>query len=347
MQTRPAVTTADVFIGVMIALAVVVGAVAVLGVDPWGEPGGPNEGIDDGLARLRKIDPALIQYRQTGELPVRMQAVRALAVGPDDRIYVGGDKAIQVFEPGGDRLLEIVLDGEPKCLAVGAAGSGDAGGAGHVAPGRVYVGVGDHVELFDEQGKREATWDGLGRNAVLTSLAVAEQDVFVADAGNRVVWHYDASGKRKGQIGKRDDQRGIPGFAIPSPYFDVAVAPDGLLRVVNPGALRIEAYTFEGDLETSWTRRSSVLEGFFGCCNPAHFAVFADGRLVTAEKGIARVKVYDDNLKFICVVSGPEQLDVEAADVAVDGRDRILFLDPKAKSVRVFEHKKDPSRAGR
>jgi len=338
VHTRSGVTKADVLIGAMIVLAVIMGAIAVLRIDTWGERDtAPPQGADEGLARLRKIDPALIQYRQTGEIPVRMREVRALAVGPDDRVYVGGDKTIHVFGPGGKQHSEIVLDGQPRCLAVG--------GTGHAFPGRVYVGMRDHVELFDAGGSAVTAWDDLGEKALLTSLAVAEQDVFVADAGNKIVWHYDTSGKRKGRIGGRDDRRGIPGFVIPSPYFDLAVGPDGLLRVVNPGARQIEAYTFDGDLELAWKKWAPTLEGFFGCCNPAHFAILADGRLVTAEKGLPRVKVYSPQGEFVCVVTGPEQLDVVAADLAVDGRDRILILDPKARSVRILEHKKASSRA--
>ena len=81
------------------------------------------------------------------------------------------------------------------------------------------------------------------------------------------------------------------------------------------------------------------MEGFFGCCNPAHFAVLADGRFATAEKGVARIKVYDGEGRFESVVAGPEQLPVEAADLTTDSRGRILVLDPKAKSVRIFELK--------
>lgn len=338
MHTRSGVTKADVLIGAMIVLAVIVGATAVLRIDTWGERDtAPPQGADEGLARLRKIDPALIQYRQTGEIPVRMREVRALAVGPDDRVYVAGDNTMHVFGSGGEKRSEIALRGQPRCLALG--------GSDHAFPGRIYVGMRDHVELFDAGGRPVTAWDDLGQKALLTSLAVAEQDVFVADAGNRIVWHYDTSGKRKGRIGERDERRGIPGFVIPSPYFDLAVGPDGLLRVVNPGARQIEAYTFDGDLELAWKKRTARLEGFFGCCNPAHFAIFGDGRLVTAEKGIPRVKVYDRNVELICVVTGPEQLDAVAADLAVDGRDRVLILDPKARSVRILEHKKTTSRA--
>ena len=56
------------------------------------------------------------------------------------------------------------------------------------------VGVGDHVEVYDRSGKRVAVWESLGERAVLSSIAVAEDDVFVADAGNRVVLRYDSDG---------------------------------------------------------------------------------------------------------------------------------------------------------
>lgn len=337
MHTRPAVTMADVLIGVMIAVAIAVGVVAVLGINIWGEPAGSRpEGDDGGLEKLTKINPALIQYEQTGEIPTGMSEVRALAVGPDDRIYVAGDRAIHVFDPGGGRRSEIALKDEPRCLAVG--------GSKHAFPGRVYVGMGRYLQALNAEGTPETPWDNLGEKALLTSLAVAEQDVFAADAGNKIVWHYDTSGKLKGRIGARRDASKTPGFVVPSPYFDLAITPDGLLRVVNPGLRRIEAYTFDGTMKRSWGRSAPALDGFFGCCNPVHLAVLADGRFVTAEKGIHRVKLYSPRGEFVCVVTGPEQLDVVAADLAVDSRDRVLILDPKARSVRILEHKRTASR---
>jgi hypothetical protein len=185
----------------------------------------------------------------------------------------------------------------------------------------------------------------LGEKALLTSLAAAEHDIFAADAGNRIVWHYDAAGELKGRIGDPDKARKIPGFLITSPHFDLAVGRDGLLYVVNPRALRIEAYTFQGDLEFSWGRSSPQIEGFFGCCNPAHFAVLSNGRFVTAEKGMPRVKIYSAQGKFECVVAGGKQMAVTAADVAADHRDRILILDPLAASLRIFERKQTGSGA--
>jgi len=328
VHTRSAITTTGVVIGVVILLAIIVATVAVFHSG--------TSGVRSSGQRDQKIDPALIQYRQTGKIPVAMRQVRAVAVGPQEQIYVAGDSGVHVLDSHGRKRSEIVLDGEPKCLAVG--------NAEHVSPGRIYVGMKDHVEVFSSEGRLEGRWDSLGAKALLTSITASERDVFVADAGNRIVWRYDSSGKLLGRIGQRDDRRRIPGFVITSPYFDLAVAPDGLLRVVNPRARRIEAYTFGGDLELFWGKTSAAVEGFFGCCNPAHLAIFPDGRVVTAEKGFPRVKVYSAAGEFICVVAGPQQVPVAAADLAIDARQRVLILDPKTASVRIFDRKNTNSR---
>jgi len=209
------------------------------------------------------------------------------------------------------------------------------------------------VEVFDAEGKRSAVWADLGPKAILTSLAAADADVLVADAGNRIVYRYDGSGKLVGRIGAKDPARNLRGFVIPSPCFDVAISSDGLVRVANPGTHRIEGYTLDGHLEVSWGTPSASIEGFCGCCNPANFAILPDGHFVTAEKGIPRVKIYGYDGKFVCVVAGPEILapgetiveetrpDVRlpVIDVAADSQGRVLVLDPGKGKVRVFELK--------
>jgi hypothetical protein len=333
-------------IAAVVLLAIGVGVAAWLRIDPSGLQGnGLSDAFEYNLDQYQKIDPKLIQYVQAAQFPVGLRQSRAIAVGPEDRIYVAGDRAVRVFQSGGKPLPPLALEQEPYCLAIA--------NASHKSPGRIYVGMRDHVEVFAADGKREAAWGRPGKRTVLTSIALAEEDVFAADAGGLVVWHYDPAGKLLGQIGKRDPSRGIPGFIVPSPYFDVAVAPDGLLRVANPGGHQIVAFTFDGQLELSWGKRGMGVEAFCGCCNPSNIAILADGRVVTAEKGIPRVKVYRESGEFECVVVGPETLAPNRAattetreeirlhpvDLAVDSRARILVLDPTAGLVRIFEHK--------
>jgi hypothetical protein len=346
MDNRRQLPVFGIVIGAIIVLAVGIGAITWLHIDPSGEQGsGLPDTFDYNLEPYQKTDPALIQYAQKAEITAGMHEVRAVAVGPEDRVFVAGDKAIRAFSSDGMRLQDISLDQEPRCLAVG--------NTGHTFPGRIYVGMRDHVQVFNADGTRQSVWSRPGKRTVLTSIAIADEDVFVADAGSLVVWHYDPSGKLLGRIGKRDESRGIPGLIVPSPYFDVAMAPDGLLRVVNPGMHHIEAFTFDGHRELFWGKRGMGIEAFCGCCNPVNIAILADGRVVTAEKGIPRVKIYNESGEFECVVVGPEtlapnrsamvetrnELRLHPVDLAVDSRARILVLDPAAGCVRVFEHK--------
>jgi hypothetical protein len=323
MNTPKTFTAAHLFIASVIFLAIVAGIAVVLLTDFQG-----GQWIDQ---PEEKIDSALIHYTQTGEIAVGLKQPHALAVGPDGKIYVGGDKTIQIFDSTGSKTADIKLESEPRCLAVGNAED--------KYPGRIYVGASDHVEVVDADGKPLGSWDKLNEKALLTSIAVAENDVFLADAGNRIVRHYDLDGKLINRIGAPDRARKIPGFIITSPYFDLAVGRDGLLYAVNPRALRLEAYTFQGDLEFFWGKGSPTIEGFFGCCNPAHFAVLSDARFVTAEKGLPRIKIYSARGKFECVVAGQEQFPSTAADLAVDNHDRILVLDSDKARVVIFESK--------
>ncbi len=313
------VTTAVLFGGLLIAVAVV-GAIALLG----------NGDENNGLGEDDAIDPALIRYELTATIPTGLEEPKAIAVGPDGRIHVAGDTSVHIFDSEGTVVLEIPLDGKPTCMAVGSAK--------HDRPGRIYVGLGDRVALFDADGTPAGVWTTFNEDSLLTSIALAGADVAVADAGNAIVWHFDAAGGQRGRIGEPDESRDFAGFGIPSPYFDVAVGPDLLLHVVNPAMLRIETYTFGGDFVSQWGTSSSKVDGFNGCCNPSHFAMFSDGRFVTAEKGKSRVKVCDRNGKLECVVAGPDTVPKLPADISVDGQDRVLILDAQKCSVRVFEY---------
>jgi hypothetical protein len=356
MNRRFCTTNAGWLISVVIALAIVAGIFALARLDVTGSKGsGLSEQFVYDVKDLAKIDPNLILYEEIrrGEpISTGFTNARGLAVGLQESIYVAGDKAIRSFSESGQMLAEIDLTDTPRCLTA-------------ANDGKIYIGMKDHIEVYacpdpresggrNGQRKRLASWQSLGDNAVLTSIAVSKNDVFVADAGNRIVLHYDTTGKLINRIGEKDPQRNTPGFVIPSPYFDLAVGRDGLLRAANPGLHRVEAYTFDGDLEFWWGKFSSALEGFCGCCNPVNFALLEDGSFITCEKGLVRVKIYNPEGAFVGVVAGPEQLVEGGAshicmlpgqcqaggfDVAVDSGGRVLVLDTMKSTVRVFTRK--------
>jgi hypothetical protein len=345
MNRRLGTISIKTFAGLLAVVAVIIAGVAVVRLDTTGKKGSGlgKEYVYD-IEELAKIDPKLILYEEAAEvINTGFTDSHAIAVDSRGSIYTAGDKAIRVFALSGSLAGEVELADMPRCLTV----SGD---------GKIYVGMKDHVEVYDGRGKRLATWQSLSEDTVLTSIAVSKNDVFVADAGNRIVLRYDTTGKLLNRIGEKDKDRNVPGFVVPSPYFDLAVGRDGLLRVTNPGRLRIEAYTFDGDLEFWWGEFSSGVEGFCGCCNPVNFAILEDESFVTCEKGLTRVKIYDAEGGFVGVVAGPEQL-VEggaalidewasvgragAFDVAVDAAGRILVLDTIKNVVRIFTRIKE------
>lgn len=319
-------STVNWLIGAAITLAIVVAVVVVIKIDTVGKKGsrlGDEFGYD--VSHLRQTARELVQYKETQKIETGLKEARGIAVGPEDRVYVAGDREIRVFRRDGVAVSEVRLGDSPRCLAVDTDGTS-------------YVGFKGHVEVYDPQGKREAAWKSIGPSALVTSVAVSKADVFVADAGDRVVLRYDKHGNLTNRIGEKNPEKGAPGLRLPSPFLDVGITPNGLLSVQNPGRHRVEIYTFDGSYKSSWGKASMQMDGFCGCCNPTHFAVLPDGRFVTSEKGLPRVKVYDARGEFLAVVATPEDFAEHAKglDVATDSQSRVLVLDPTQRAVRVF-----------
>jgi hypothetical protein len=179
-------------------------------------------------------------------------------------------------------------------------------------------------------------WRTHGENALITSLAASERFLFVADAVRRTVERLDTGGRDLGRIADAPDA--ATHFVVPSPFLDLALARGDVLWVTNPGRHRIESYTLDGQALAAVGASGASIEGFCGCCNPTHIAALPDGRLVTSEKGLPRVKVLRPSGELDCVVAAGEKLaaGLVGLDLAVDEAGRVLVLDPRARAVRVF-----------
>ena len=278
------------------------------------------------IETFKKSEKNLVHYSEVRRLDPGLQSLHAIAVGPDDKVYISGEDSVVILNRDGSPHSSIKTAGTVYCLAMDKNGD-------------LYAGMKDHVEVYDAKGDKKAQWESPGERAILTSIALSRESVFVADAGNFIVWKFDKSGTKQARIGEKNKSKDIPGFVIPSAYFDVSVDPDGFLWVVNPGRHSIENYTAAGDFRTSWGEYSMELAGFCGCCNPTHMAILDDGSFVTSEKGIARVKVYNRLGELVSIVAAPDQFSegVVGLDLAVDPSGRIYVLDPKQKVVRIFE----------
>ena len=290
------------------------------------------------VSHLQKTDPKLITYDEAARWKAPHAEARRIAIGPDDTLYICSGNYLTAMSPAGGRGLEIARSEPTRCCAVEKDGT-------------IYLGLRDHIEVFDAKGQRRATWGRPGKKSWLTGIAVTENEVFATDAGNRVVLRYDKTGKLLRRLGEKNKDRNIPGFIVPSPFFDIEVARDGLLRVSNPGRHRVELYTPDGDFEGAWGTVSMGITGFCGCCNPINLALLPDGRFVTCEKGLPRVKIYSAEGEFESVVAGvesfvengkacgPSDCTAGGLDSAVDPHGRIYILDFVTGDVRVMQHK--------
>lgn len=279
------------------------------------------------IDNLRNIDPNLVSYIEVAQINPDIEELTAIAVDKEDQIYLTGSKKVLKYKSK-DLINTFTIESTAYSINISETGE-------------ILLGILDHIEVLDKNGKLMSKWETRNENSVITSIASNEKSVFVADAGNKIVYHYDYNGKFLNDIGKKDSIKGSPGFIIPSPYFDLLIGKNEELWVVNPGRHAFENYDSQGNLISSWERTSMQLEGFSGCCNPSNIAMLSDGSFVTSEKGLERVKIHTPTGDFKTVVASPELFEegTKGIDLAVDSKDRIYVLDPVRKVVRIFEKK--------
>ncbi len=279
------------------------------------------------VSEYQKVDPAEILYKEEKVLQLKVGEPKGIDYY-DGVIYMIADSSLIQLNLQGQMLKEVKLDAAPTAVAAG---------------NQLWVALKNQVIAFDQDGNEMQRWNDFGPRSVITSLAVSPEFVYVADAGNRIVYQFSHQGELLQQIGERNDDKAVPGFVIPSPYFDVALNEEDYLWAVNPGRHSLENFNADGAMRSSWTASSVKTEGFSGCCNPAHMAIMEENAFVTSEKGIVRVKVYDQHGKYIGVVAPPDMFDddAKAPDVCVDEEGRVILLDFNRKQVRVFKLKND------
>lgn len=273
-----------------------------------------------------------LSYEQVHDFPLQADQAHALGVDDWDRIYVSDGNKIDMHDEQGRLLQSATTAGFIRALDVDINND-------------IYLALESAVELLDSTFARKAVWPDLGSPAFFTSIAVGDTEVYVADAGQQVVWRYDKAGNLLNKIGEKDVSRDIPGFLIPSPYFDVLIDPDGYLWAVNTGRHQFENYLPDGSLRSSWQKSAMSIDGFCGCCNPVHAAMLPDGAFVTSEKGLLRIKIHNAIGELQAVVALPDQFDndTEAVEVAVNSKEQIIVLDAKRQQVRIFQKKKEPT----
>ncbi|NQU86741.1 MAG: hypothetical protein HQ541_13365 [Mariniphaga sp.] len=277
------------------------------------------------IDEYKEVDPELIQYKETKNFRLSFTQLEGIALG-NRKLYVLGDQLLQVINLDGSLDLEIELSDIPSCITLDSS--------------KIFIGFKDYISTYNQKGELIRKWDNLEEKSVITSLAVWESELFIADAGMRKVHRYNVDGEKIGDFEGKHEEAALHGFIIASAYFDLAFNSYGDLWVVNTGNHALENYTVDGRMREFWRQTSVVsIEGFGGCCNPAHFTFLPDGSFVTSEKGLVRVKVYKPSGEFKCVVAAPDKFIDEghAPEVVADEEGNIYALDFDKKMIRLFE----------
>jgi hypothetical protein len=282
----------------------------------------PNGGSGTAIA------PELLTWRETARIPTGLASVKSFALLKDGTLVVAGERKLRLLSPTGTVLRDIPLDGMPQAVAALETPAGIT----------LFAGMKDHIEIYDNNGHHIDTWKSMGDGAFLTCLTpgAAGATLWAADAGRRVVVELDLTGKVLREVGREDAATHAPGLVVPSAHLDVAVGVDGLIWVNNPGRHELEAFDQQGVMVRQWGEGGAGIGRFSGCCNPTDFFMMPDGRVVTAEKGTPRVKVFDQKGVLLSIVSTQFAPEAAGIDIECDPLGRVFVLDPVGKEVHIY-----------
>ncbi len=312
---------------VLVILALIIAVIAVDFMNNRPDRRGANPYALE-VGQYKVVDPELISHRETRNLSLGSLTANAMDYH-NNRLYIVGDSSLVIVLPdgtveGGFDILPL-----PVCL--------------HVENDQLYIGYNSFVARYDLDGNLLGKWEDLGERAVITNMTGNGTKVYVADAGNRKVVIYNSEGERLGEFEGKSESEAGHGFIVPSANFDLAVNSYGELWVVNPGKHAVENYSDDGRMRGFWENASFEIDGFLGCCNPARITVMEDGSFVTSEKGLVRIKIYDQSGRLKSVVAPPALFKEEgkAPDVCVDAQQVVYALDFDRNLIRIFEPGKD------
>ncbi len=267
------------------------------------------------------------------------------------RLFIGNANppAIHVYSLQGKAEAVFPVEAEPQAIAFGEPGQ--------AFEGKLLLAHKDKIGVYTPAGKLEKTLKLPNEKSSVWSLALGGTDLFAADSGNRLIHRFNAESGEATSFGQQS-HGGFGGFVVYLAPISITVSQKtGLLHVANPGRHRIETFSVEGHWEPSlsWQGDSASVTSFAGCCNPVGLDTLHDGRIVTSEKDVTRVKVYKPDGRLDCVVAGPEILgkkprnipqleemtsssedEKRAVFVAALENDHVVVFDPLWRIARLF-----------
>lgn len=280
------------------------------------------------LASLKTTDPAQMIYRQEKLIKTPFKNPSGLAFLPGNNTFalISGNQAVLLDKDG--KVVETLdLTFEATAVSFGPGG-------------KLYVAGETGIHSTNSKGEM-VPWISPPKGSFICSIAGNDTHIWFADSNNGRVLAYDSEGQALYTIGEEKGPRGEPHFVLPSRFFDLYPATDGSLWVTNPGRHHLENYRADGSFLSRWGEAGMRLEAFCGCCNPSHIAVFPDGRFITVEKGLTRIKEYDQQGTLAGVVADSSLLKNAGSglDTVILPDGKVAVLDPEAGMIRIFGKK--------
>lgn len=259
------------------------------------------------------------QWSVIKELEVHIGKLTSVTLTDNDKVICAGDSFIASY----DTSLSLDWDKSLKESVWALAAAGDT----------IFAATREKILLFNQSGQLMDEWGPYDDEAIITSVTANSDYVAFADAGNQLVFVVNINGALKSIVGHPGNQ-----FIIPSAYFDVHLTRNDTLVIANTGKRSIEFRTIDGKLVRAIGKEGDELEYFCGCCNPSHFSFAPDGNIVTAEKGINRIKIIRSTGELVEPVAQPSHFMASIpVDLAVSNEGVIYAANSKDSKIYVFK----------
>lgn len=210
-------------------------------------------------------------------------SLKAVSVSSNGDLFIGGDSFITCLTP--DLFQKWSIDTDEPVTALS------------VSDNTLYASTEETIMLVSMEGQINGEWGPYESNSYITSVTSNADYIAFADASNKRIFVLRKDGEVVYMMGHAGER-----FIIPSPYFDIAFTQNNILYAANTGMHRIEEWTADGRQTDFFGIAGLAPEAFSGCCNPAHLALLGS-ELVTAEKGLNRIKILSSEGEFIELVS--------------------------------------------
>jgi peptidylamidoglycolate lyase len=195
------------------------------------------------------------------------------------------------------------------------------------------------IFVFNAETGDLIEWWGADTFVMPHSLTIDDEDnIWMTDVGLHQVFKFDPAGNVLMTLG----ERGVPGeddshFNMPT---DVAIATDGLFYVSDGYRnSRVIKFSAQGDYITSWGSQG-MEPGQFDV--PHSIALDSQGRVYVADRGNARIQIFDEAGQFIEEWKGSflgrpwaVRMDTSSNIFVVDGGDQTEFWPDRARILKL------------